>query len=1329
MSRPGQPPPVSFKPVPGRNRTQKWQHAKTHTYDGDDWGGLDTFDEYDGYDDPPLPPQPPIAQRSRPSVDTTAPGRFKRVNSFEQDDERRQFSAGATPVTTAPFPAYASGNTPINNEGANIAGSARGSSDMPRGRSRPRDFTNPEQAPPPLNPRASPAPAESFPPRKSSRSASGPRETSSAVAAAPVPALPTEKPLPFIRPSDIYKRIPEELERVRRQSEEGSRPSMDSLQREDTSTPPTGLGTPRTGLAPVAESRESRMFMDDEPLSSQMSTAESAPVDNGNGRYNMPSMSATTTSAGAISQNDPAVASNLHHQESQGFRSAVHLAFDRPAESTTSSQDGTLQSGSGGVSRSDTNSTASISPIMSHVQAANVAQQRLQERIDTQVPPVAEEPVPTSSRPTSAFRIPEQDSTFHASAESPVGFTPGYRRNMDPPSSGTSPARMLALDDTTTRRVSSGFTAEAVNANDTPHMVQHVDSADSSTSQITGRGRSDTDYSAREVDLANTASALPDQDHVSAVAAEAKAHQQLFINTHSHQTSTPASPWTTKGAAGSRSGTPTSGVRDSPGKGRVREIGEQYQERLKSSRRDSSASVGSSKSGPEPMQRSEENLQATSLRKGTPKLDSQAAATTDEHREIDSPDTPVALHPGLQPKLEREQSFRPDIPGGWVSAAPTPAMEEPPPSEAESVDPSLQVSGMLVAQPDEMVDLTPTTKKAPLYEQSFEGATPTEDIRNPLDVVKDAGSQLGAALMSSVGMGHQTRDFASSDAAAPVEQPEMYQPVARGYLGTQPPLRRQETDTSEAAASLNSSILSTPTQEQPHGGDVRTDTDRDVQPTDGYFTHTVAPLRFKPRQDSTESSEPAPAIQHLTDSGVDDIESERLHDEIEQSLHVTDPGDSHADAVHEDMQRTQNALDAPDNARLVEQGQPPMPGAETSASAMPGSLSKKFSWEQRMQDDPPTTHTATIGQAAPSYTAPILQPESPEVKPEAAYERPRTKALHVMNASADTGSPEEERNPLVFDNDALRSTGPNFLHVASAHPTDGGVSPISKSQQELLDSMPSKPRGESPSRSVQHLEPSPLSNQAESEDSGSRFPSYYWSNDPSGPITDADINKPTPQTPILPDSASWNNDRSAPTVESDLHKPTPGTPTIPPDSASAEATKSKAGHIPPFRTILAMKSTDERIQTYNDTRQTFAEMNTGLGEWLSSMVAKHPEHSDPSVAGPPLSVQTSGLATPTRGHKQSPSIMKLARQFTDGPRSASGNAGPDSSVSSGGLQARPSTAGNKPQFDATKMQQRGKDVMKSAGVLGGKAQAGARGLFAKGKTKFGRRESTGDKVE
>lgn len=1327
--------PLSFKTVPGRHRTQKWNKAPSYNYDGDDWGGYDPYDEYGG-EERPAPPPPMPSQVPSGAI-------RGRKSSFDRGDDTRQFSA---PAATSSFPVYQERRSAGP---GSAASGGRGSNDFPRSTSRPRDFTNPEQVPQPLMTKATPPPPQWFPPRKSSLSgndvASKAHADEARAIAADLSSANTDKPLPFIRPSDIYKRIPDE---IRRQSEDGSRPSMESLRREPSPQ--------KLGLEPVQESRESRMFMGDEvpkidtragnpsldrvgspstrsqlpslqtavappPVISSVSK-ESSPelpqvsrisgfgddffrsgqqpgdlTSSAPGVANKPVVSTAGTSGSQTTfgslQNTPTTvqatpgndAAGLQHQPSQGFRSAVHQAFDRSDNNSTPSRDGSQSGpGSSGVSGSDTNSTAGISPIMSRVPSAATAQFERQQRIDEEVPSIAEEP--SSATPMGfrseyglqgQHRIARKPSPGHSrnvsgDTATPSEFEPGYRRSLDPPSTGTSPARTPGVETTSGKRLSTPMSAVHMTDSEAPDVtdqaaempqptLEPVETPASDISQVAAlggstvaavashtRGRSSTDYSMREADIAETVNTSPDKTIASPAIAEAQRDsQKLFLETHPGTPSSPNPPTT----GFSHSGTPTRA--DSPAKGRVREIADQYHQIHQDSRRNSATSIGSSKS-------SWSNFDA-------PRLQRQGTSQSQLGVEKDDVDGLKAV----RPELGREESFKPDLPGGWISSVPTPALESPP----------LQVQQTTPRQStaEEEVDLTPTTKKHQLPFVEPTSATSPYSNNNVFDAVKNAGEQLGASLMSTYGIGHQTRDFASTAPPAPVDQPETQFKTERGSIAMQPPLLRHETDSTDAPTSVASSVAPTPpVKDTPRHGDTL-----GVNDGAGYF-NTVAPLRLRSREPSPEQqsslSPQRPSVMSTlsTDTGAGDMDSDRLRKEIVRSLDPIKKDDIKRESIQEDAERTQDALDAPDNERRLERGEEAMPAAEAAA---PHLLKTKFSWEK---DD--GSSTAPITGSIPTR-APEPEPRSPEIKPEMAYERPRTKALHVMNPGEGVESPLSPVAPVPVLNEpsSAQDTTMRALPVESADQPEEMISPITRSQEHLLPEPNVQP--ESPSQSLANLAPSPIS---ENDGFDSRLPSYYL--------------------------GAHDGEEGIP------HPPEKGHTTASSMSPVSTAQVKPAASIQPFRSILAMKSSDERIKTYNETRQTFAEMNTGLNDWLSMMLERHPEHANLSTSNsgfkpPALQSSGSGFGTFRKGHKASPSIAKFANKFggDDKQRQTSvGSAGDNTEP------VRPTTGGGDgPRIDMDKMQQRGKSFMKQAGMFSGKAQEGAKGLFAKGKNRFG----------
>lgn len=276
----------SYKPNVNRAVTKKWKEASQANYGGDDWGDDDDDDDY-GYNEPPAPvsagnqrhpgwaPQGQTYPSNR-SFTNPSPSRSAARESFDPGDERRYFSGAGgsfeSPYPTTQRPPFSESQADfhphnfrpqpplqVNTQGQGPYATApfrphsRGGQQYPShptapfsapggyphqrsysgNRSNPGDMHQQRESPVRPDSRASNNSAKYFPPRKSSLSqqqpppgipggfpdSTGPSQT----ATPPVDA----KALPFIRPSDIYKRMEEEREKERR-SQESSRPSLDS---------------------------------------------------------------------------------------------------------------------------------------------------------------------------------------------------------------------------------------------------------------------------------------------------------------------------------------------------------------------------------------------------------------------------------------------------------------------------------------------------------------------------------------------------------------------------------------------------------------------------------------------------------------------------------------------------------------------------------------------------------------------------------------------------------------------------------------------------------------------------------------------------------------------------------------------------------------------------------------------------------------------------------------------------------------------------------------------------------------------------------------------
>ena len=102
-------------------------------------------------------------------------------------------------------------------------------------------------------------------------------------------------------------------------------------------------------------------------------------------------------------------------------------------------------------------------------------------------------------------------------------------------------------------------------------------------------------------------------------------------------------------------------------------------------------------------------------------------------------------------------------------------------------------------------------------------------------------------------------------------------------------------------------------------------------------------------------------------------------------------------------------------------------------------------------------------------------------------------------------------------------------------------------------------------------------------------------------------------------------------------------------------------------------------------------------------------------------------------HKANPSIIKIAKGLPTLPfgRGESTSSPATDRVPSGGssLQRSGTTSSPTQQGGSGGMQTRGKDLLQSAGVLGGKGIGSAKGWLAKGKKKLRESQGGSDKVD
>ncbi|KAI9835407.1 MAG: hypothetical protein M1819_002325 [Sarea resinae] len=1371
-------------------KTKRWVEAKSYSYDGDDWGEVDDYDEYGVDDEPSPPPQQPTGVRHQgqtvaaTSTHPSHPPIKGRANSFDRGDESRAFSAsephpraasppqpehrqgpstrfsqmgvaGAGPrplqirteSPVQPQQQYPPSPNAVNYRGVSYSPTSRqpGSRSQSMNSNTPsaddfqnrRDFS-PSAVPQPLSSRASPAPqtrGESpsgrYPPRKSSLSQMNPARASrtsqdgfarssdedlvrdqNASPPARGRTASNSSSSSFVRPADIYKRMAEERERER-QSLESGRPSLDSVLglegsgnlRERTSSESLNRGPRRRTSMEGADEGDSRRlkpmldpvterkseygfdgFSMDDPSISKPSVAKPGPpalgqpmlpnVDHvgsfGDDFFSGPGPQSEQQSAGNLAPpsgtGEPDA--SLQHQPSLGFRSVVHQAFDRPEEDQSKSIPPTPSStnASVGVKRTDSDSTAGISPIMSRVPSASTAAAKAKEneaRI-VSTPAIAEE---NESGPISPelHQIPRKPSPAHSrnvsSESTPASFKQGHRRNLSTPSPGNSPAR-----------------APAVEVNKETPVGEEASISPASPNQ---------DLTAREVDIASAVNSSPDKE--------------------------------VEGAADA--------IHDA-----------------RSSFLESRRSPVESPTGNELPRSKDEDQVGTS-----------------------------------RPEADRSKSFRPSLPGGWVSYATT--------AEAPADD-----GGLVRSQTPEQarpnmdggddLDKTPTASQQPFAE-----SRDASFAQEPFAAVAAAGTAMAEAIAAAAGYGEQSPEksesatgeprgvedrLVSGQSSAAEDEHSQKEPTSSTMPPPPRPAAVQKTLSSTSTIPPTPPPKDTPLNEEAAGGH--------------YFSPPV-PLKQR-ALDLSNLPEIAPPVRPpmlpsmSTDPSPQDQESDRLRKEIVKSLSPMpsdDPGLPEADenttrssAVYADPTRESTLLPSeyesywgsndaieektekerepqssghlgrdslpaapPTDQGVMEElhGTPPIPpegsemASKTIFDARPSLLPRRFSWEEASEEEP-----TPAGEVGPRNET-VNQPESSEVS--------RSNSdLNQLEGSQPWQS-ETSQHPAAG---ALKVQNDEDLESPYFAPVP--VENVEKPTVRIIGSEESDSPTAHPFR--------PLSSEGLEVADGSEW-------DISG-RNGSTVSAVSPDTPELatPSDAKQQSIEELPATERTTSTSKEDPLAIADPIPVARTTSAGASSRPKtlgFREILAMKNSDDRIAAFNATRVQFASMDTGLSNWLSVTTSALPEHADLlSTAGRPTAPidvtsmahkSTLSKAIFTRSHSsrvapQQPyyqQYLNFSTTNTSKPNNSAGASSADAGATpspasaarrtSGLFSSSPASAlspGNSGGGIATStgtvrvtgahVQAKGKDLLHSAGLFGGKANTAARGFLSKGKHKL-----------
>lgn len=1261
----GQPP--SFKTNVNRMKTKKWVEAKKNAYDGDDWGDYDEYDEY-GVDDAP-PPQPaasayrpsPYGQRmEQPSRSFTDPQRqgmppVARRNSFEAGDEHRSFSASMAPP---PVPMqhhqqdYHEPAHPPNRQ------ASAAESDMTDTLEHRRDYS-PTAMPPPLQTRFSPPPQSNtsspntqFPPRKSSIG-----QVDSPSAMSPRSRAPSnpQKPLPFIRPADIYKRHEEERQRA---SLDSGRPSLDSLSsrpRDDaTSPPPQGSDAQAKSpdaakslhpLETVAERKSE--YLPDFDVAAQ---GRGKAPEQAQGRVSQPAEAVSAAfdndfwSSSPPTQLQDSYTPVTSPPDDNGFRNVVNQAFTRTDDSRSVPPTPITQQDSS-MSRSNTNSTAGISPIMSRVpSSATSALKTRNQTGEGSTPAIAEEPSDTTtpvSRPTSSamlggsYQVPRKPSPSHSRNVSSTSLAT--------PSGRDSPARSPVV--------------EPQKSLPEPETAQLSALSPESPEDFEGglAGPSSA-YATREADMATTAM---DPNKAELTAAQ-KESQDAFLESH-HSTSP-------IGDALPRERS------ESPSKGRVQQLAGRFGE-VSHSRRGSTQS-NASRNSVQSWERSPNNSLPPSPTKGNSR-----------------PSSPTKTA-GERPAAAREASFRPKLPGQWESFATS--VQTPSEQGDKEIKPA-DAQGQQ-ASPLGEVDLTPTTAKHPVSDSE------PQVTSEPLAALKAAGAAMGEAIQASVGGASQSRDD---------HKPSQEQQPGDVYMSRPVHLDRAESSVS--------TIPPTPPAK---------DTPESEEMPPPPPLKQISPEPNSPSSPRNATERPSFVPQLSMDPSADDQESDRLRKEIVASLSPSPLSIRNSIVAPPDANR---ASLQPGTGAEVNRASSILPSEYESYWADGDSASPRVSRdvgahapEHAVSKAEPATGATPSGPARPS----ILTRFSWEANSSHAATPDEQAQAGAKAENVKSPSPEQKSSPTVArvastqSFEAIPDTyfGPGY--TAASKPEPLKESDLAKVAPEPLDS---GKQLASPSHENVSREPSPalglhVVNSALNPEAVDMPPRLSADASPqqqkSTSEETTEAAKSTEQTKLA-EQAEASLEQAKPAIDTTHDRSSA------PGSAAGSVPSSAVDPKPlGFRDIAAMKSTSERITLYNKTRDYWAHMDHGLGNWISSTISANPDLAVQSYPQPPAVAQAASSAR----HKHTGSLSLFGKHSSNpsnqGPayyeqyNTAASQVLSTPASSAAVSDLKGSHSGFLGRTASHNMQSKGKDLLHSAGVLGGKGMTGAKGLFAKGKSRF-----------
>lgn len=1216
-----------------------------------------------------------------------------------------------------------------------------------------RDFS-PSAVPPPLHTRGSPSPhnkSESQsamrPPRKSSLSQHNPQQhpqeghdTGVVDQLDPEGIEPasrgrtdsnTSKALPFVRPADIYKRLQEEKERER-QSQDSSRPSMDAIMgdnqtsEEDSirnasgtsernqavdsrqrSTPALDAVAERKSEYGMPGSPESFVNQSDEPTK-QHATQERPPktfVSDTNktslspqlpnvvrmsgfgelfaGTSHVPGGTSDTsvtkgTRSSQMPEDQPREAKNditLQHQPSLGFRSAVHQAFDSTNEPVPETPSSSAADSS--IGRSGSGGTSVVSPIISRGPSSATPNLNFSDlQIRPATPPSANQQPDSEARPQSSGSLAtpkavQRKSTPDLTEQRPASFIPGHRRDLSTPSPDNSPARTPAVEVNNQLQQPQEAELAMTTPIETRFPYDHSQSEGSQSSQTSPvKASDDSDF----------ATMHPSR--------KGRALNEAATSSQAASGETLKSP-----AESTRS--------------RVHKLADKFES--------GRSSPAGSDRAPSPIK--------------TSFLPNQSAASS----------RPFAA--------ERMESFRPKLPGGWESSASLASLathSKPEPTLAPvSLQQRMQNTAPAVTKPpapssDHGSTASDTSNRGLSNSAATKNEAPTSD---PFASLAAAGTALAGAFstaMESVEGGKPSstipavQDGQPPDLVATKDDSKMTRPrnslanTAFILEASKPPVLATPGDEPSSIMPTPLDKLSQPARSgESAAGDYfvagpQGSTPKQQASGDSYTTQGSA---------STKRSQLLPSI---STEMAPQYESDRLRREIIRELSpglTSEPSTAESNNQPHEVSRQSTNLDVMRDQR--ESTVLPREydsywnasGSEKSSRASSvGGHSKEVKEviSEDQEDRPITSPLPYIADQAPGPTEPAQShlTERSEM-PSRGFSWERTQeavSLVKLPDSSTLPSNDEKPNdePLHqpherMPKDINTNVEPRTQNVATPEPQPSDFSGAMTRDRSLEP------------ESISHSSEQEIAAGAGERKSSITSKHPMHTDSPQSAVGDVEPTATHPkQYPYQSHEQPCDDseDPSQPMSTTQEAPPAPGLPTSQPQVHN-------------YREILALKNPQDRIKAYDESRQHFATIDTGLEHWLAVATSDLPEHkeilSNGKLIGPidykPSSTRSKlgGLLASSSSSTQQPHHQQYLNANSPG-----GGMNASQAPSGSTIQGYSPTSGGS-KLTSQQMQARGKDLLHSAGVFGGKANVAAKGLFSKGKSKF--RGGNADKVD